>query len=56
MKAKPLTNAELVKINRLRHEYTEGDLPNKEQIIFDVGWLSALVNRLAEYIERESRR
>lgn len=50
-----LTRADIVRINRMQREYTQDELPHREQIIFDNGWLIGLVMRLDEEINKLRR-
>ncbi len=50
-----LDRAEQVRLNRITTEYRDGQLPHREQIIFDVGWLTGLVLRLSAQLEKATK-
>ncbi len=51
-----LARAEQVRLNRVQTEYMADELPNQEQIRYDVAWLIVLVLRLSDKLEKVHRR
>ncbi len=51
-----LTREETVFLNRVSKEYTRDQLPNPEQIRFDVGRLVGMALRINDQVEKMMRR
>jgi hypothetical protein len=50
-----IDRAEQVKLNKMAHDYKADQLPNHEQIRYDVGWLTGLVIRLSAQLDKANK-